>query len=69
VFGSVASESDRDGSDLDLLVEVDETVTLFSLADLERRLTDLLGVRVDVRTEKEISPYIRDRVIAQARPL
>jgi len=69
VFGSVAHDADRDGSDLDLLVDVDESVSLFTLTGLEQALRDLLGVRVDVRTPAEISRYIRDRVLADAQPL
>ncbi len=69
VFGSVARGTDRDGSDVDLLVDVDDSVTLFTLTGLEQALRNLLGVRVDVRTPAEISRYIRDRVLAEARPL
>lgn len=69
VFGSAARGTDREGSDIDLLVDVDDSVTLFTLAGLEQALCDLLGVRVDVRTPAEISRYIRHRVLAQARPL
>ena len=69
VFGSVAHGTDRDGSDVDLLVDVDDTATLFTLAELEQALRDLLGVAVDVRTPAEISHYIRDRVLAEAQPL
>ena len=69
VFGSVAHGADNDGSDVDLLVDVDASVTIFTLAGLEQALRELLGVRVDVRTPAEISRYIRDRVLAEARPL
>ncbi len=69
VFGSVARGADRDNSDIDLLVDVDQSVTLFTLAGLEQALRALLGVRVDVRTPAEISRYIRDQVFAEARPL
>ncbi len=69
VFGSVAHGADRDGSDVDLLVDVDASVTIFTLAGLEQALESLLGVQVDVRTPAEISRYIRDRVLAEARPL
>jgi predicted nucleotidyltransferase len=48
---------------------VDERATLFTLAGLEQALNELLGVPVDVRTPAEISRYIRDRVLAEARPL
>ena len=69
VFGSVAHGADREGSDIDLLVDVEEGVTLFTLAGLEQALVELLGIRVDVRTPAEISHYIRDRVLAEARAL
>ncbi len=69
VFGSVARGMDREASDLDLLVDADATVTLFTLAGLELALAQLLGVRVEVRTPAEISRHIRDRVLAEARPL
>jgi predicted nucleotidyltransferase len=69
VFGSVAHAIDREGSDIDLLVDVEEGVTLFTLAGLEQALRDLLGVRVDVRTPAEISRYVRERVLSEARPL
>jgi predicted nucleotidyltransferase len=41
---------DRDGSDLDILVEPTEVTTLFDLAGLKLELEALLGVRVDVAT-------------------
>lgn len=69
VFGSVAHGADRDGSDIDLLVDLDQSVTMFTLAGLEQALNTLLGVRVDVRTPAEISRHIRDRVLAEARLL
>ena len=69
VFGSAARGTDREGSDIDLLVDVDEGATLFTLTGLEQELTALLGLPVDVRTPAEISCYIRDRVLAEARPL
>jgi predicted nucleotidyltransferase len=69
VFGSAARGADREGSDLDLLVDVDERATLFTLAGLQEELSRLLGLPVDVRTPQEISRYIRERVLAEARPL
>lgn len=69
VFGSASRGTDREGSDLDLLVDVDEHATLFTLTGLEQDLRELLGVAVDVRMPAEISRYIRDRVLAEARPL
>lgn len=46
VFGSVAMGLDRDGSDLDLLVDAAPGVTLFDLGGLQDELEQLLGVRL-----------------------
>ncbi|MBS0583027.1 MAG: nucleotidyltransferase family protein [Proteobacteria bacterium] len=69
VFGSVLHGVDRDGSDLDLLVDALPGVTLFELGGLQEELQHLLGVPVDLLTPGEISREFRDRVLAEARPL
>jgi len=69
VFGSVLDGSDRDGSDLDLLVETVPGATLFTLGELQMDLEDLLGVRVDLLTEGDLPPRFRDDVPARARSL
>lgn len=48
VFGSAARGDDREDSDIDLLVDLDEGADLFSLVRLERELSELLGIDVDV---------------------
>ncbi|MBS0567802.1 MAG: nucleotidyltransferase family protein [Proteobacteria bacterium] len=69
VFGSVLRGADRDGSDLDLLVDALPGVTLFELGGLQEELQQLLGVRVDLLTPGEISREFRERVLSEARPL
>jgi predicted nucleotidyltransferase len=53
VFGSVARGDAAADSDLDLAVELDPDARLglFGLGALERRLTELVGRRVDVLAE------------------
>lgn len=48
IFGSVARGEDRAGSDLDLLIDLDDDASLFDLARMHLELEDLLSVRVDV---------------------
>lgn len=69
VFGSVLHGSDRDGSDLDLLVDALPGATLFDLGGLQDELQELLGVRVDVLTAGDLPPAFRDQVLAEARPV
>lgn len=68
VFGSVARGLDHEGSDLDLLVDLPPGTSLLSVVGLEQALSDSLGVKVDLCTERELHPALRERVLAEARP-
>jgi predicted nucleotidyltransferase len=69
VFGSVARGTAGPESDLDLLVDVGPNTSPWFPASLMVDLEDLLGVTVDVATEQTLHRVIRDRVMAEARPL
>lgn len=69
VFGSVARGEDTVTSDIDLLVDLEEGVGLLDLIGLERELSGLLGVGVDVVPADTLKPRIRERVLAEAIPL
>jgi predicted nucleotidyltransferase len=66
VFGSVLHGDDREGSDLDLLVDALPGATLFDLGGLQIELEYLLGIRVDLLTPEDLPPKFRDRVLAEA---
>ena len=66
VFGSVARGQDTDASDVDLLVDLDDDVSLVSLAGMGRELSKLLGAKVDVVPAAMIKPSIRDDVVDEA---
>jgi len=69
VFGSALHGTDRDGSDLDLLVDALPGATLFDLGGLQDELEQLLGIQVDLKTPDDLPPRFRERVIAEARPI
>ena len=69
VFGSALRGDDRDGSDLDLLVEALPGTTLLDLGGLQDELQELLGVSVDVLTLKALPAKFRDIVAQEARPV
>jgi len=48
LFGSRVRGEEGPESDLDVLVEFDETPSLFGVIRLENELTELLGVQVDL---------------------
>lgn len=69
VFGSAMRGDDRDGSDLDLLVDALPGTTLLDLGGLQDELQELLGVSVDVLTLKDLPARFRDIVAREARPV
>jgi predicted nucleotidyltransferase len=69
VFGSVVHGTDRDGSDLDLLVDVAPGVSLYAYVGLQLDLEDALGVKVDVSTAEELHPEMKVRILSEARPV
>lgn len=69
VFGSVVHGTDRDGSDLDMLVDALPGATLFDLGALQVELEELLGVRVDLLTPGDLPPRLREKVLAEAAPV
>jgi len=66
VFGSYVRGEQRRGSDLDVLVEFEEPVSLLKLASLENFLSDLLGAKVDVVPEKDIRSELKKRILSEA---
>lgn len=68
VFGSVARQEDRPGSDLDLLVKFAPDASLFDQIELAQDLEDVLGVKVDVVSEGGLRQS-HDAIMAEAKPL
>lgn len=69
VFGSAARGEDESGSDIDLLVDFAPDASLLDLVGLQQDAEALLGRQVDVVTPEGVSPFLRERILADARPL
>ena len=54
IFGSYAREENRPDSDLDILINLNTTISLFQLVRFERELSELLGVKVDLVSDGAI---------------
>ncbi|GBE18525.1 nucleotidyltransferase domain protein [archaeon BMS3Abin16] len=66
VFGSYARGEQNPKSDLDLLVEFKDRKSLLDLVGMEMDLTDTLGTKVELLTEKSISPYLIGKIKKEA---
>jgi hypothetical protein len=63
LFGSYVRGDQRAASDLDLLVEFEETISLLKFVALERYLSELLGVKVDLVMKSALRPRIGQRIL------
>jgi predicted nucleotidyltransferase len=66
VFGSTARRETGNGSDVDLLVEMEPGRSLLDLVGLWQDLEDLLGAHVDLLSDGGVSPHLRERIYAEA---
>ena len=66
VFGSVARNEARPDSDVDLLVDLDRPIGIFGLLEVQYRLEEILGVKVDLVTRPGVHPALRDHILSEA---
>ncbi len=69
LFGSYVRGEQRQGSDLDILVEFSKIPGMLRFLDLERELSHLLGVSVDLVQKEALKPAIGKRILAEVVPI
>jgi uncharacterized protein len=69
LFGSASRGELRRGSDVDFLVTMGKGRSYLDLVALWQDLEELLGRKVDVVTDRGMSPYLRANILGEARPL
>jgi len=66
VFGSVARGQDTAASDVDLLVDLDDGVSLIGLEGLRRELAELLRTEVDVVPASTLKSGTQEEILDEA---
>ena len=69
VFGSWVRGEQTEDSDLDVLVDFHDRVTLIDVAGLQIELSDALGVEVDLVMKSALKPRIGQRILSEVHPL
>ena len=69
VFGSVIRGEQRDGSDIDVLVDLDAKADLLDLIGIGQYLEERLHARVDVVPKAALRQEFRDQVLKEVRYL
>lgn len=66
IFGSYARGEEKKNSDIDILVEIDDTnMSLLGVIELEMNLAKLLGRKIDLLEYKALHHLLRDRVLKE----
>lgn len=63
IFGSFARGENKEGSDIDLLVEFKGEKSLLNLSGLKIALEELLKMKVDVLTYNSLHPLLKERIL------
>ncbi len=66
LFGSVARDEAHAESDVDLLVEFEKPVGLFTFIELKEYLEEILNCPVDLGTPQSLRPALKDAVLKEA---
>ncbi|OIO53205.1 hypothetical protein AUJ46_05685 [Candidatus Peregrinibacteria bacterium CG1_02_54_53] len=69
VFGSFARGTQTKRSDIDLLVDLPDHMSLLDLSGLKIDLEDALKREVDVVPARSVKPALREAIFSEARPL
>ncbi|MDK2834677.1 MAG: uncharacterized protein PWP14_1863 [Methanolobus sp.] len=69
VFGSYVRGEQTDASDLDVLIEFNETPGLLEFIELENYLSDTLGIKVDLVLKSALKPDIGKDILSEAVPV
>ena len=67
VFGSYVRNEQRSGSDIDLLIELEDPprISLLDLANLENSLSELLGVKIQITIKGDIKPRLKPYILRE----
>jgi len=65
IFGSVVKELQTATSDIDILVEFSRSIGMVKFLQLENRLQNLLGVKVDLVSSKALKKHIGQQILSE----
>lgn len=69
LFGSFLYGNTRPDSDVDLLLEMKKTMSLFRIFAVQENLEKKLGHKVDLIEKNSIDKYIKDEIFTEAKKI
>ncbi|MBW7960592.1 nucleotidyltransferase family protein [Patescibacteria group bacterium] len=69
LFGSIVRGEETKESDIDILIEVPDSKSLFDMMDIQFELEDALKKKVDLIEYKGIKPALKDSILSSQLPI
>ena len=69
IFGSTARGEATEDSDVDILVEINDRISLLDFVGLKLELEEALGKKVDLGEYSVIKPLIREQILGEEIPI
>jgi len=69
IFGSFAREEITPDSDLDLVLEIDDDISLLDFVGIKLEIEEAIGREVDLVEYNAIRPLLRDRILNEEVPI
>jgi predicted nucleotidyltransferase len=66
VFGSMVRGETREDSDVDIIADVPENMSLLGVISAENYLSDIVGMKVDFIPRSDIRRELRDHILTEA---
>jgi hypothetical protein len=65
LFGSCVRGEIREGSDIDILVEIEKDISLLDFVGLKLEIEEALGRKVDLVEYSTIKPLLREKILKE----
>ena len=65
IFGSYVRGEQKKKSDVDILVEFGEPISLLDLVGAENYISDLIRKKVDLVPKKDVRPELKERILRE----
>lgn len=65
VFGSYVREEAREDSDVDIIVEINDELSLLDFIEFKLEIEDVIGKKVDLLEFATIKPILKDRILKE----
>jgi len=65
LFGSYVRGEAKDSSDIDILVEITDNLSLLDFVEIKLEIEDALGKKVDLVEYDTIKPLLREKILSE----